>query len=85
MTPDSFNHSKYPYLHPQFPLAPIDRLIRKANAKRISLDAIEELRNIIEELAFDIAKKAVVLSEHAGRKTLSREDIKLAYKNWKQE
>ncbi|MHA2298222.1 MAG: histone family protein [Candidatus Hodarchaeales archaeon] len=68
----------------QFPLAPIDRLIRNANANRVSLEAVEELRTIVEELTLEIAKKAVTLSKHAGKKTLTREDIKLAYKNWKQ-
>lgn len=64
-------------------LAAADRLLRKADAKRVTNDAVEEFRDILEDLALEIAKKAVVLSNHANRKTVSREDVKLAYKKWK--
>ncbi len=64
-------------------LAAADRLLRKADAKRVTNNAVEEFRDILEDLALEIAKKAVVLSNHANRKTVSREDVKLAYKKWK--
>ncbi|MHA1448591.1 MAG: histone family protein [Candidatus Hodarchaeales archaeon] len=64
-------------------LAAADRLLRKANAKRVTNEAVEELRDILEEIALEIARKAVILGTHAKRKTVSKEDVKLAYKRWR--
>ncbi|MBI2655690.1 NFYB/HAP3 family transcription factor subunit, partial [Candidatus Woesearchaeota archaeon] len=38
------------------------------------------LKNALEEIAYDIAVKSIKLAEHAGRKTVKPEDIKLAVK-----
>jgi histone H3/H4 len=62
-------------------LASMQRIIRKSGAERISDDAANELREILEEIAEKIAKHAVELSAHAGRKTIKLEDIRLATKN----
>lgn len=64
------------------PLAPIDRLIRKAGGERVSEHAAGELGEVLEELGMEIATIAKELSEFAGRKTVTRKDIKLAYKQW---
>ena len=64
-------------------LAAADRLLRKAGAKRVTNDAVEEFRDILEDIALEVAKKAVVLSNHAKRKTVTRDDVRLAYKKWK--
>ncbi len=64
----------------EFQLAPIDRLIRKAGADRVSADAVTTLRDILEDIAYEIAKKAVELAHHAKRKTVTGEDVKLAYR-----
>jgi len=64
----------------ELPLAPIDRLIRKAGAERVSEEAAKALRDILEEKAIEIAKRANDLALHAGRKTIKVEDIKLAAK-----
>ncbi|MGQ4833293.1 MAG: histone family protein [Candidatus Asgardarchaeia archaeon] len=67
----------------QLPIAPVDRLIRKANAERVSEDAAEALAEILEELALEIAQRARELAEFAGRKTVTEKDIRLAYKQWR--
>jgi histone H3/H4 len=60
------------------PLARVEKLIRKAGAERVSRDASKELGLVLEEQALEIAAKAVKLAKHAGRKTVTEEDIRLA-------
>lgn len=62
------------------PLASMEKIMKKAGADRISDGAKEELRKVIEENIKQIATKATKLANHAGRKTIKVEDIKLAYK-----
>ncbi|MEM0084471.1 MAG: histone family protein [Candidatus Methanomethylicia archaeon] len=65
---------------PELPLAPIERLIRKAGAYRVSVEAAEALREILEDMAIEISKEAIELAQHANRRTVTGEDIKLAIK-----
>ncbi len=67
----------------ELPLAPIDRLVRKAGAGRVSAEAAESLRDILQDVATDIGKVAVEFAKHAKRKTVVEDDIKLAYDQWK--
>ncbi len=62
------------------PLASVEKLIRKAGAYRVSKGAAKELASYLEDVAIEIAREAIILSEHAGRKTVKVEDIKLAQK-----
>lgn len=64
------------------PIAPLDRLIRKANAERVSESAAKELGIILEELGREIANRANDLAKHANRTTVKDSDIRLAYKQW---
>ncbi len=68
---------------PVLPLAPIDRLVRNAGAGRVSAEASNALRNILETVATKIGKVAVDFARHAKRKTVVEDDIKLAYDQWK--
>jgi len=43
----------------------------------------EELAKILEEIGKLISKRAFALTEHAGRKTITDKDIKLAYEQWR--
>ena len=62
----------------ELPLAPMKRIIKAAGAARASEEAAEALRDVIEDIAADIARKAVQFAKHAGRKTVTKDDIKLA-------
>jgi len=65
---------------PELPLAAVDRLIRKSGAGRVSEDAVAALTEILEEDAINLAKVAAKFAEHAKRKTVTAEDVKLAHK-----
>jgi len=60
------------------PLAAMERLLKKAGAERVSEDAKAALRDSLEEFALRIGQDAIRYSNHAGRKTVKADDIKLA-------
>lgn len=60
------------------PNAPVERIIRNAGAERVSKEAVEELREAVEELGQDIARDAIELAEHAERNTVTKSDVELA-------
>lgn len=66
----------------EFPLAPMDRLLRNAGATRVSSTASEALREILESLGAEISSHAFELSKHAKRSTVTGEDVRLAFKKW---
>ena len=61
-------------------LQPIRRLFKIAGAKRVSNKAAGELAKTLEERAKLIAIEAKKISEHSGRRTVLRRDIKMARK-----
>ncbi|MHA1270285.1 MAG: histone [Candidatus Helarchaeota archaeon] len=57
------------------------RLMKEEGAASIvAADAVLSLMDYLQDLATDITKKALELAKHAKRKTISKEDIKLAIK-----
>ena len=63
------------------PLAAMEKLLKQGGAERVSDKAKVALKNALEEIAIEIAVKAIKFSVHAGRKTIKSEDIKLAVKD----
>jgi len=63
-------------------LSAMYRILKKAGAERVSDESADELRRVIEEIAITIAKSAVEMSAHAGRKTVKSDDVKLASKQF---
>lgn len=66
----------------EFGLSVMYRILKKAGAERVSDESANELRRILEEIGGSIAKNAVEMSVHAGRKTIKSEDIRLAAKRF---
>ena len=59
-------------------LAPMQRLIKKAGASRVSESAAIELREVLEEVGLKITKEAWDFAQHANRKTVKDVDIRIA-------
>lgn len=62
------------------PLAAMERILKQAGAERVSDNAKVALKEVVEEIVDKISKDAIRYAEHAGRKTVKSEDIKLAVK-----
>ena len=60
------------------PLAAAERLLKQGGAERVSDDAKKALVQVLEEAGKEIGKRATLLSEHAGRKTVQEKDVMLA-------
>ncbi|MBT3463727.1 histone [archaeon] len=60
----------------------MEKIMKAAGAQRVSEKAKEELREILEEIGGKISHQAIIFSKHAGRKTIKKEDIKLAKKSF---
>ncbi len=61
------------------PLAAMEKLLKKAGSLRVSEDAKEALRDILEAYAQEIGQKAAKFSVHSGRKTVKSADVRLAH------
>jgi histone H3/H4 len=64
----------------EIPLAPLERILRQEGGYRVSEEAVEKLRDVVEKLAREIAKVSVDMSKHAGRRTIKAEDVEVALK-----
>ena len=58
----------------------MDKIMREAGALRVSDDAKATLAELLEQKALEISSEAKKLAEHAGRKTVTEKDIRLANK-----
>ena len=62
------------------PLAAMEKILKQSGAERVSDKAKVAMKEVIEDIAEDIATQAVRFAVHAGRKTVKAGDIKLASK-----
>lgn len=62
----------------ELPKLPFERILKKAGARRVSQDALEEFAIVMEERMGKIATEALALAKHAGRKTITDEDVRIA-------
>jgi DNA-binding protein len=60
------------------PLAAVERIARKAGVERISAEALQELAISVEDIAAELVREIETISRHAGRRTVSAEDVKIA-------
>ncbi|MGM5488314.1 MAG: histone family protein [Nanobdellota archaeon] len=62
------------------PKAPFGRILTDNGAARISHEGLHAFTRLVEERATAIAKKALELAHHSGRRTVQAKDVKLAKK-----
>ena len=60
------------------PLLALERLMKEKGAERVSEDAKEELKKILESYLYDLSVKASKIASHAGRKTINSGDLLIA-------
>ncbi len=70
--------TKKPKRKAGFASARVEKVIRNAGAFRVSADAVYRLNEILTDYGTTIAKYAVEIAQHSGRKTVQEPDIRLA-------
>ncbi|RLG60926.1 histone [Candidatus Geothermarchaeota archaeon] len=71
-----------------FHFATLERLAKDFGAARISKEAIEEIDALLSNILKELIEVSDKLARHAKRKTILREDVRLAAKSmkiWKEE
>lgn len=63
------------------PYATITRIMLNSGAKRVSKNAARVLSELIYNSGIEIGQRAIELSKHSKRKTVTAADIKFAAKN----
>ncbi|PSG99974.1 MAG: histone [Nanohaloarchaea archaeon SW_4_43_9] len=61
-------------------ISKMKEMVKNQGDKRVSEDAAEELGQILELFAGDLAEESVAVAEEDGRKTVRGEDVKKALK-----
>jgi len=65
-------------LKKELPLAPFERILRKAGSKRVSKSAARAFAEVMADYVYTLSEEAVVLARHAGRKTITDVDVRMA-------
>jgi histone H3/H4 len=63
--------------------AAVERILKKSGAGRISADATTALSDLMEDYGLFLSREAKKMSDHAGRKTVRGEDIRMAAEMFK--
>ncbi len=59
-------------------LSPLERILKKAGAERVSKEAVEAFADVLEDYVTRLSMEANILAKHAGRKTITDDDIRMA-------
>lgn len=70
--------TKKPKRKAGFASARVEKVIRNAGAFRVSADATYRLNELLTQYGTNIAKYAIEIAKHSGRKTVQESDIVLA-------
>ena len=63
------------------PIAAVVRIAKKNGAERVGSDAAAALVAKAEDYIAELTREANRLAQHAGRKTIKEEDVKMAAEN----
>lgn len=66
---------------PEITIEPLRRIMKSAGARRVSDSAALELSLALEQKALRLLEEANRLSKHAGRRTVMKQDVRLARKS----
>jgi histone H3/H4 len=69
-------HFQYPDM--EFSTRSVHRLIEDEGEKRVSEDAANELGEVLEQFAGDVAEEAIAVAEEDGYKTVQRDHVRKA-------
>jgi histone H3/H4 len=67
-----------PHMQKKLPSLVMDNLLKKAGIRRIGESAKEALSEAMDRKIQDVTRKAKGFCSHAGRKTVTKEDIMLS-------
>lgn len=59
-------------------LSAMEKILKRIGAERVSDSGKEALREVLEDYAEEIGRKAWELAKHSGRKTIRSTDVRLA-------
>ncbi len=62
------------------PVSALENLMKSKGAIRVSDDAREELKKILENYLYDLSIRASKIASHSGRKTINSGDLLIARK-----
>jgi histone H3/H4 len=74
---------KHPSDVGSFTIAPIKKMLKKVGAKRVSTKAAAEFGKMLEEKTVELCQEANRLAEYRGKRTVMKEDVKMAVKRLK--
>jgi len=64
----------------EIPLAPLERILRRAGAQRVSEDAVVTLSKILQDAAEEMSEDIIENAKKSGRDIIQPEDVKAAIK-----